>query len=169
MIPRALLCAALLLGSAVSLRADCYSFDKAPEHIGEIVCVRGRVLKVTASASGTHYLNYCDNYQTCPFTVVIFPSKLQDIGDVRTLAEQEVEIEGMIKLYQGRPEIILNEAAQLRGNIAWHIPPLPRNYDVSRHGNYSAGTFHGKKAKRSKTRRPIQDQVDPMSDDSLPE
>ncbi|ABF40838.1 nucleic acid binding, OB-fold, tRNA/helicase-type [Candidatus Koribacter versatilis Ellin345] len=169
MLTRALLCVALCFGSAICLRADCYPIDKAPEHIGEIVCIRGRVLKVTASASGTHYLNFCENYQLCPFTVVVFPSKLEDIGDVRTLAEQEIEIDGLIKLYQGRPEIVLSEASQIHGEIAWHIPPLPKNYDVARHGNFSAGSFHGKKAKRSKTKRTLQDQADPMNDDSVPE
>ena len=165
--PLLLLAIALLLVSTA--RADCYPIDKVPEHVGEIVCVRGRVLKVTASPSGTHYLNFCENYQTCPFSVVVFRSKLDEIGDVRTLAEQEIEIDGLVKLYQGHPEIVLSEATQLHGTVAWHIPPLPKNYDVSQHGTFSAGTFRAKQPKRSKTKRKLQDQVDPMSDDSIPE
>ncbi len=158
-----------VLFSAVRLRADCYPIDQVPKHVGEIVCVRGRVLKVTTSASGTHYLNFCENYATCPFTVVVFGAKVEEIGDVRSLAEHDIEIDGMIKLYQGRPEIVLAEAAQLHGDIAWHIPPLPKNYDVSQHGKFSAGTFRAKKSKRSKTKRTLQDQTDPMGEDSVPE
>jgi hypothetical protein len=155
---------AWFLASAVLGHADCIPFDKAPQHVGEIVCVRGRVLKVSASQSGTHYLNFCESYLACPFTVVIFASHLSDIGDVRSLAEREIEIDGLIKLYNGRPEIILAESEQLHGEAASHIPPLPKKYDVSEHGNFSPGTFRAKKPKRSKTRQQPQDETDPFSE-----
>ena len=155
---------ALAVLSAVCARADCIPFDKAPEHVGEIVCVRGRVLKVSAGHTGTHYLNFCENYLSCPFTVVIFQGHLEDIGDVRSLTDREIEIDGLIKLYNGRPEIVWSESKQLRGEAATHIPPLPKKYDVTQHGNFSAGTFRAKKPKRSKTRRAAQDQTDAMSE-----
>jgi hypothetical protein len=154
----------LALAGTVLCRADCIPFDKAPQHVGEIVCVRGRVLKVSASQSGTHYLNFCESYLACPFTVVVFASHLSDIGDVRSLAEREIEIDGLIKLYNGRPEIILAESEQLHGEAASHIPPLPKKYDVSEHGSFSAGTFRAKKPKRSKTKQVQQDETDPFSE-----
>lgn len=155
--------AAWVISSAVLCHADCIPFDKAPQHVGEIVCVRGRVVKVSASHSGTHYLNFCENYQSCPFTVVVFPSHLPDIGDVRSLEEREIQIDGLIKLYNGRPEIILEESEQLHGEAASHIPPLPKKYDVSEHGSFSAGKFRAKTPKRSKTKQ-IQDETDPFSE-----
>ena len=145
-------------------RADCYPFDKAPEHVGEIVCIRGRVVKVSSGASGTHYLNFCENYLTCAFTVVIFPSRLDRIGDVRGLENREIEIDGLVKLYNGHPEIVLSELDQLHGDAAAHIPPLPKKYDVENHGNFSAGHFSPKTPKRSKTKRVPQDESDPMND-----
>ena len=159
---------ALLLGATVA-RADCYPFDKAAEHVGEIVCIRGQVVSVNASPGGTHYLNFCADYRGCPFTVVVFASKLDQIGDVRSLEKQEIEIDGLVKLYNGQPEIVLSELDQLHGKAASHIPPLPKHYDVSVHGNYSAGHFSGKSLKRSKTKRVPQDQTDPMSDFSTPQ
>lgn len=161
--------AALLLSSAAILHADCYPFEQAPKHVGEIVCIRGRVMKVSASASGTHYLNFCENYLACPFTVVVFPAHLEEIGDVRSLQDREIEIDGLINLYHGHPEIILAERSQLHGEGASHIPPLPKNYDVAEHGKFSAGRAFGKKPKRSKTKRSQQDETDPMSDPSIPE
>ena len=159
----------LVLAICTSLaHAACVPFEKAPEHIGEIVCVQGRVLKVTASPSGTHYLNFCDSYPTCPFTVVIFRGHLDDIGDVRSLVDHDIQIDGLVKLYNGRPEIVLSETAQLHGEAAARIPRLPKNYDVARHGSYSAGTFRAKKPKRAKSRT-LTDQSDAMNDDSVPE
>jgi hypothetical protein len=160
---------ALAATSAVGMRADCIPFDKAPDHVGEIVCVRGRVVKVSAGNTGTHYLNFCENYLACPFTVVVFAGQLEDIGDVRSLQEREIEIDGLIKLYNGRAEIVLSESKQLRGEAALHIPPLPKKYDVTQHGNFSAGTFRAKKPRRSKTRRSLQDQTDAMSEGNAEE
>ena len=74
----------------------------------------------------------------CPFTVVVFPSGLKDVGDVRRLAGRTIEIHGAVKLYDGRPEIILNRISQITGGAAM-IPPLPKNYDVENRGHYSAG------------------------------
>ena len=73
----------------------------------------------------------------CPFTVVVFPSGLKDVGEVRRLAGRTVEIHGAVKLY-GRPEIILNRISQITGGAAM-IPPLPKNYDVENRGHYSVG------------------------------
>lgn len=160
---------ALLLASVATCRADCYPFEQAPKHVGEMVCIRGRVVKVSSSPSGTHYLNFCENYLTCPFSVVIFPSRLEEIGDVRSLQDHEIEIDGLVKLYNGRPEIVLAESNQLHGAAVAHIPPLPKNYDVSEHGNFSAGSHYAKKPKRSKKRQTTADNSDPFGDPSVPE
>ena len=74
----------------------------------------------------------------CPFTVVVFPSGLKDVGDVRRLAGRTIEIHGAVKLYDGRAEMILNRISQITGGAAM-IPPLPKNYDVENRGHYSAG------------------------------
>jgi hypothetical protein len=74
----------------------------------------------------------------CPFTVVIFPSGLKDVGDVRRLEGRSIEIHGAVKLYDGRPETILNRISQITGGAAM-IPPLPKNYDIENRGHFSAG------------------------------
>jgi hypothetical protein len=83
----------------------------------------------------------------CPFSVVVFPSDLKDVGDVRRLAGQLIEIHGKVKLYDGRAEIILSRVGQLT-NGSTLIPPLPKNYDVEKQGHYSAGRMRTSKKPR---------------------
>jgi hypothetical protein len=76
----------------------------------------------------------------CPFTVVVFAHDLRSVGDVNQLQDRVIEIHGLVKEYNGRPEIILQRSRQLGGENA-HIPALPKNYDVENKGHYSAGSF----------------------------
>ena len=88
-----------------------------------------------------------------PFTVVVFPSDLKNVGDIRQLQGRMIEIHGQVKEYDGRAEIILEEYRQLSGSTA-RIPPLPKNYDVEKKGRYSAGTFsHPKAGKKPSKKR----------------
>ena len=129
----------ILLFSA-SLAAKCLPMSEAGKHVGDTTCVAGKVLTVSESPNGAWFLNFCEDYRTCPFTVVAFARDLRDVGDVRYLAGKEVEIHGKIKEYQGRAEIILRDRQQLRGESA-KLPPVPKDYDASRHGNYRARQF----------------------------
>jgi len=124
---------------AISLRAsDCIPIHEAGQHVGETKCIAGKVLKIKVGAKGVHFLHFCEDQMACPFTVVVFPSGLKDVGDVRRLEGRTIEIHGAVKLYDGRAEIILNRISQITGGAAM-IPPLPKNYDVENRGHYSAG------------------------------
>ena len=90
----------------------------------------------------------------CPFSVVVFANDLKDVGDVRRLAGRTIEIRGALKLYDGRPEIILSRIGQIEGGAAM-IPPLPKNYDVETRGRFSAGRLYpGKKPPKPKRQKP---------------
>ena len=138
--------------SASSSSAACLPIHEAQNHIGETRCVTGKVLKVAQGDKGVHYLDFCENRETCPFTVVVFASDLRYVGDVRQLAGKMVEIHGPVKLYDNRAEIILNDPRQLKGEGA-QIPPLPKTYDVEKKGRYSAGKFSYPKATRQPSRK----------------
>ena len=144
-----LLAATILL--ATFARSDCIAVPEAKKHIGEVKCVSGIVVRVKQGARGVHFLDFCDDFRLCPFTVVIFPGDLKSVGDVRQLQGRMVEVHGQVKEYDGRAEIILQEYRQLSGAGA-RIPPLPKNYDVEKKGRYSAGTFSHPKAKRKTTK-----------------
>jgi hypothetical protein len=115
-----------------------------------VKCVTGKVQRVKVGARGVHFLDFCEDQAACPFSVVVFPSDLKDVGDVRRLAGRTIEIRGPVKLYDGRAEIILNHVSQLTGGSTL-IPPLPKNYDVEKQGHYSAGKMRPtKKPKKVK-------------------
>lgn len=127
--------AALLLCSGLAA-AKCIPFEETKDRIGDQVCVTGKVLKVAQGKSGTFFLNFCQDYRKCAFSVVVFPRNLRDVGDVRALEGKTIEIFGKIRLWQGHAEIILRDARQLKGEAA-KIPPVPKEYDVERKGRYS--------------------------------
>ncbi len=130
--------------------ADCYPFNSAAEHLGEIACIRGKVVKLVIGSSGLHFLNFCEDYKTCPFTVVVFPRDLRDVGDIRTLEGKEIQITGKVKTYKGQLEIILRDRSQLRGDNA-ALPNLPKGYDAEKKGSFSAGSFSGSSGSTAKT------------------
>jgi hypothetical protein len=147
-----LLLATLMLTSYAF--SDCIAVTEARKHIGEVKCVAGVVVRVKEGAQGVHFLDFCDDFRLCPFTVVIFPRDLKSVGDVRQLQGRMVEIHGPVKEYDGRAEIVLAEYRQL-GGLGARIPPMPKNYDVEKKDRYSAGTFsHPKAARKTSKKEP---------------
>jgi hypothetical protein len=141
----------IFFGAVPRMRAaDCISIQEAGQHVGETRCVTGKVVRVKVGVKGVHFLDFCEDQVGCPFTVVVFQNDLKDVGDVRRLAGRTIQIRGAVKLYDGRPEIILNRISQITGGAAM-IPPLPKAYDVENRGHYSAGRLHPSK-KPAKTK-----------------
>ena len=131
--------------------SDCVPIQEAGQHVGETKCVTGKVHRVKVGAKGVHFLDFCEDQMACPFSVVVFSHDLKDVGDVRRLAGRTIEIRGDVKLYDGKPEIILKRIGQITGGAAM-IPPLPKNYDVENRGHYSAGRLYpSKKPAKAKT------------------
>jgi hypothetical protein len=139
-----MLCSIVLSAAARLAASDCLPIREASQHVGETKCVTGKVLRVKAGARGVHFVDFCEDQMTCPFTIVVFASDLKDVGDVRRLAGQMIEIRGPVKLYNGRAEIVLSRVSQLTGGSTL-IPPLPKNYDVEKQGHYSAGRMRPSK------------------------
>ena len=138
---------------AISVSAECVSFTDAHQHIGKTQCVRGTIFNVKEGSKGVTFLDFCENFETCPFTVVVFASDLKHVGDVRQLKGRAIEIKGTVQDYDGRAEIILRHPQQL-GKNAGLVPPLPKSYDVERRGKYSPGKFkRPKAAKRSQKKQ----------------
>ncbi|MBZ5680828.1 MAG: hypothetical protein LAO24_12060 [Acidobacteriia bacterium] len=150
---RLIVVSCLLISAApVFAASDCIPIHEAGRHVGEVKCVTGKVLHVKIGNKGVHFVDFCEDHLACPFTVVVFPSDLKDVGDVRGLAGRTIEIRGAVKLYDGRAEIILKRISQLSGR-AGLIPPLPKNYDVETRGRYSAGRLHpSTKPKKTKAK-----------------
>jgi hypothetical protein len=131
---------------------ECIPFTQARDHIGETQCVTGKVLGFKHGSRGVTFFDFCEDFRVCPFTVVVFPGHLKDIGDVRELTGKVVEIHGPLKNYDGRAEIVLDQLRQLGGD-ATRIPRLPKNYDVEKPGHFSPGTFSQPRPARATTKK----------------
>lgn len=148
---RILVFIALFCFAVPSLSAsDCVPIHQAGQYVGETKCVAGKVVRVKVGPKGIHFLDFCEDHRTCPFTVVVFGHDLRDVGDVRRLAGRMIEIKGAVKLYDGRPEIILRRITQIESGAAM-IPPLPKDYDVENRAHFSAGRLYPSK-KPAKTK-----------------
>jgi hypothetical protein len=132
--------------------AECISFQQAQNHIGETVCVTGKVIRVEEGSRGARYLDFCEDYRLCSFSVVVFSYDLKKIGDVRQLAGKVIEIRGELKEYDGRAEVVLENAEQLGGQGA-RIPPLPKNFDVEQRGHFSAGKFRARHSRHTRKKK----------------
>lgn len=148
-----------ILFSKLLASAECIPFSDAPKHVGTSKCVTGKVFKVSRLDSGTTFLNFCEDYRSCPFQVVVFRNDLAHVGDVRQLEGRTIEIHGDIQEYDRRAEIILREVRQLRGDAA-RIPPLPKGFDVENKGRFSAGS--AKRPQTAKTSRKPKHQTAPV-------
>lgn len=135
---RLLLPAFATLLPSLSLAA-CIPFDQARNHLDETQCVTGKVVRVQRGERGVNYLDFCEDYRLCTFSVVIFQHDLQKIGDVRQLAGKVIEISGEIKDYDDRAEIVLESSKQLNNGLM-RLSPLPKSFDVEERGHFSAGT-----------------------------
>jgi hypothetical protein len=143
----------IVLVPASATAADCISIHEAGQHIGETKCVTGKVVRVKVGIKAVHFLDFCEDAMACPFTVVVFSHDLKDVGDVRRLTGRTIEVRGALKVYDGRPEIILRRISQIEGGAAM-IPPLPKNYDVENRGHYSAGRLYPSKKPKKTTATP---------------
>jgi len=155
-----LLNAALLtVGVATSQAStsDCVPFEQARHYLGKTECVTGTVVQVKEGNNGVTFLDFCENYETCAFTVVVFESDLRRLGDVRQFTGRAIAIKGTVEEYDGRAEIILRHSQQLLDGASLLLPlskdaalapSLPGDYDVERRGHFSAGKF--KRPKKAK-------------------
>jgi hypothetical protein len=114
----------------------------------------GKVVRVQEGDRGVHYLDFCEDYRLCTFTVVVFAHDLQKIGDIRQLAGKLVEINGEIKDYEDRAEIILENSKQLNSGVI-RLSPLPKNFDVEQRGHFTAGTVRPPRRHNTRKKKEI--------------
>ncbi|MGA2003269.1 MAG: hypothetical protein ABSG70_07800 [Terriglobales bacterium] len=128
---------------------NCLTVAQAQKHVGKSNCVTGTVVHVEEGNRGVTYLDFCADYRTCPFSVVVFRGDLRKLGDVRQLQGHVVTIKGTIEEYDARAEIILRHPQQLGASAAL-LTAIPKDYDAERQGHYSAGSPKLAKAKKAK-------------------
>jgi DNA/RNA endonuclease YhcR with UshA esterase domain len=114
---------ALALAAGVALTA-LFSFpalaetiraDQAQAHVGQEVTVEGAVSEVHTAASGrVTFIDFGGHYPNNAFTAVIFARDASKFPNVQALDGKVVDVTGTVSLYKGKPEIVLNNAAQIK-------------------------------------------------------
>jgi hypothetical protein len=99
---------------AAGSASDCVDIQRAGSLIDKKGCVQGMILRVFTARSGNTFLDFCQDYRTCPFTSVIFASDKDKFGDLESLQGKRVEIRGDVISYQDHAEIIIHDPQQVR-------------------------------------------------------
>ena len=88
--------------------------EEASSHVGQTVTIRGEVADIHAAHSaGVTFIDMGGSYPNNAFTAVIFADDAAGFADVTSLAGRTVEITGHLRLYRGKPEIVLTRAKQM--------------------------------------------------------
>jgi len=90
-----------------------YSIDEVGAHIGEYATVTGMVAEVFSSSKGTAFLDFGAAYPHQAFSAVIFGRDAAQFDNLRAYQGKTVSVTGKIRLYRGKPEIIVNSPEQL--------------------------------------------------------
>jgi hypothetical protein len=87
---------------------------EAATHIGEVVVVHGKISQIVLSVNLTTHINFGGLYPNHLFTATILKARQTLFADVRDYEGKDVEVQGLVHLYKGKPEIVLTERAQIR-------------------------------------------------------
>jgi len=80
------------------------------------VCSKVQSTYVTKGDKKTTYINFGNPYPNTTFTVVIFEGDLPNFKNTPSvyLKDKNVCITGKVKIYKGKPEMIVNKEEQLK-------------------------------------------------------
>lgn len=100
--------------SSATAAGPCIDFHQAASHAGENGCVSGYVLRAYTSRTGNTFLDFCQDYRSCPFTSVVFASDHAKFGNLESLTGRKVELHGLISIYRNQAEIIVHDPWQIQ-------------------------------------------------------
>ncbi|HUZ30718.1 MAG TPA: hypothetical protein VMV19_01205 [Xanthobacteraceae bacterium] len=107
--------ALVLMLMAAPAIAEIIAPNETPRHVGQNVTVEGVVSDVHHAASGKAiFIDIGGHYPNNAFAAVIFEGDFDKFPEVDSLEGKTVDVTGAIKLFRGRPEIILNDPAQIK-------------------------------------------------------
>jgi DNA/RNA endonuclease YhcR with UshA esterase domain len=108
-----------LLLCLIGARADelpVLKDSEAVQYVGKNVEVRGLVVSVTMSPLGTACISFGREYPDQTFAgFIAVGSKMETDQRIATLQGKIIGITGIIELHQGKPEIKVTSADQIKG------------------------------------------------------
>jgi DNA/RNA endonuclease YhcR with UshA esterase domain len=103
-----------LIAAAAPAGAQTVGLADLKAHIGKPVTVEAAVSDVHVAASGVTFIDLGGRFPDNNFVAVIFADDAAKFPNATALAGKTVTITGTVQLYQGKPEIILKSAGQLK-------------------------------------------------------
>lgn len=104
-------------GALFLLSSTCFAASisdrEAGAHVGESVNVEGTVAQVFTSDAGNTFLNFGAAYPRQTFAAVIFKRVGNKFSGAHRWEGKRITVHGVIKIYEGKPEIILNDPDQI--------------------------------------------------------
>ena len=88
--------------------------DEAAKHVGKVVIVRGEISQIVLSVNLTTHINFGGIYPNHEFTATVFKANQTKFPGVKDYEGKVVEVQGLIRLYKNKPEIVLTDRAQIR-------------------------------------------------------
>ena len=103
----------LALAAAPAAAADIPAAEAAT-HAGETATVIGVLTSVHTNANKNIFLDIGGAYPANVFSGVIFGKTMHNPPDFTPLVGKTIAITGQIKIYYGKPEIVVNSADQVK-------------------------------------------------------
>ena len=99
----------------VKLSGESIDACEAKNYIGQEKIVEGKIVDSNKTKTNTVFLNFSKLYPNQCFTAVIFSGNLKNFQEnpQNYYKDKTVRVRGLIKNYQGKPEIILNNQNQI--------------------------------------------------------
>jgi DNA/RNA endonuclease YhcR with UshA esterase domain len=101
--------------TALPARAQTIGPAETKTHVGQPVTVEAAITDVhVAAKSGATFIDMGGEYPDNNFVAVIFADDAAKFPNAGALEGKTVTITGTVQMYQGKPEIILKSASQLK-------------------------------------------------------
>ena len=97
----------------IGVSSGTFPYTDAGAHIDEYATIEGTIASVYTSKKGTVFFDYCAEYDSCPFSAVIFSSDAEKFGNLSAYQGKTIRVTGIISSYQGRAEIIIKNLSQI--------------------------------------------------------
>ena len=99
----------------------------AAKHVGQEVVVEGTIDQIATTVNLTTHINMGGRYPNHAFTATILKARQSLFTGVKSYEGKLAQIQGVVRLYRGKPEIMLDDPAQLRlaGGVAPAAAPPP--------------------------------------------
>jgi len=91
-----------------------YTPDEAKDHLDEFVIIKGEVSQVSTTRAGQVYFNMGGKYPQNKFSAVILKANVSKFDNVKDYEGKIVEVTGKVKIYNSKPEIVLEKKEQIK-------------------------------------------------------